>query len=292
MLKSTLLSLALVLAAAAGPALAADPTPHQIYEAVQAGQLQEAQQMIDQVLRDHPNSAQAHFDAAEVAAKRHAFAQARAELATAKRLAPGLPHENPAAVRALERQLYGSGGYYGRSTGPTVFTVPAPHRSSFPWGWILLFGGVIAFWMILRRRAAAYRSYPGAAPMGMPGPMGGPMGGPMMGGPMMGGGYGMPSGGSGILGGLASGLAVGAGVAAGEELVQHVLDGNQSGGFIPSAGASPVNYPDDSNADSGGADFGNADGSSWDDNSGGGGGWDDGGGGGWDSSGGGGDGWT
>jgi hypothetical protein len=88
----------------------------------------------------------------------------------------------------------------------------------------------------------------------------------------MGGGYGAPPpAGGGILGGLASGLAIGAGVAAGEELVHHVLDGNRDGGFIPSAGASEVGYPDNTNADMGGRDFGVSDGSSWDDDSGGGG---------------------
>jgi hypothetical protein len=46
-----------------------DATPHQIYEAAQAGRLAEAQKMVDQVLLDHPQSATAHFVAAEVDAR-------------------------------------------------------------------------------------------------------------------------------------------------------------------------------------------------------------------------------
>jgi uncharacterized protein len=269
MLKSTFVTLALILAVATGPAAwAADPTPHQVYQALVSGHLQEAQQMIDQVLKDRPDSGEAHYIAAEVAAKRGNFSYARTELATAERLEPGLPFlKDPSSANALRRQLYGGGGAVNPSP---VIRVQQPHSSGMSWlGWAVIFGGVIVLWMILRR-AFAPRVYPGP----VPGPMG--MSGPMGGGPMMGGGYGMgppPAGGSGILGGLASGLAIGAGVAAGEELVHHVLDGNRGdgGGFIPSAGASEVNYPDNTNADMGGADFGVSDSSSWDDSSGGGG---------------------
>jgi len=45
-----------------GTALAdTDPTVHQIYEAASSGHLDQAQQMMDQVLRDHPESAKAHY---------------------------------------------------------------------------------------------------------------------------------------------------------------------------------------------------------------------------------------
>jgi len=63
------LAAALTLAATTGaPALAdpaTDPTVHQIYEAAQAGHFDQAQQMLDQVLRDHPKSGKAHYVVAE-----------------------------------------------------------------------------------------------------------------------------------------------------------------------------------------------------------------------------------
>jgi len=275
MLKSTLVSLVLVLAVAAGPVLAADPSVDQIYQALRSGHPQEAQQMIDQVLTDHPQSARAHYVAAEVAAKRGNFGIAREQLATARRLAPTLPFADRYSVQELDRELS------QRSPGSVVRRVevmppvePVRHGSSVVW-WVLIGGGILLLWIILSRRAAYYRGYPGPVPGPMPGPMGPMGGGGMMPGGMMGGGMAGGGGGSGILGGLASGLAIGAGVAAGEELVHHVLDGNR-GGVIPSAGASEVvDYPDNTNADMGGNDFGVSDSGSWDDGGGGGGGGDD-----------------
>src|ERR1700761_7626120 len=95
----------------AGPVLAqADPTLHQIYEAAQAGNLTQAQQMVDQVLRDHPKSAKAHYVAAELYAREGKFPSARQELGTAQTLEPGLPFARADAVRALQREVSQSPG--------------------------------------------------------------------------------------------------------------------------------------------------------------------------------------
>jgi hypothetical protein len=265
-------TLAAVATFAALPALAdADPTSQQIYAAVEAGHLDQAQQMISQVLTDHPNSGQAHYVQAELYAREGKTAQARSELSTAEQLKPGLPFANPRAVQELKAQL---GQARGMMTGPTMMrSAPAPRP--FPWGIVLILAGVVAvLLMVFRRRNTYVQQYPGAGP-GMGGAPGtyGPGGyGPAP----MGGGGGM---GSGIAGGLASGLAVGAGVVAGEELAHHFLDGGErsSGGVIPPAEAGDSNS---SNSDMGGSDFGlNDPGSGWDD--GGGGGGDSGGGGDW-----------
>jgi uncharacterized protein len=279
MFKSLSLSLLLTLAAAAAPALAADPTPSQVYEAARNGHLAEAQQMITQVLRDHPQSAEAHYVAAEVNARAGNLALARQELDTARRLEPGLPFANPNSVQALERQLQGAATDFATGTG-------RPARA-FPWGWLLLLlGGLGLLWSLLRRRAQqpVYRTYPGApAPTttayGPNNPGYGP-GGPGYGtgpGVVPPGGTAMPGRGSGLMGGLAGGLAAGAGLAAGEELI-HRLGDRPEGGVVPDAGASE---PDPNNPGMGGQDFGVDDGSSWDDGSSGGG---DGGGGGDDWS--------
>ena len=266
MLKRLTLPLGLALVMLAGTALAADPNAHQIYLALKGGNVAEAQQMIRQVLHDHPGSAKAHFVAAEVDARASNFGLARQELAKAESIAPGLPFASAYAVRELRRQL-------GEAPGAGLARLPSARRHGSNLGWaLLLIGGVIVVWMIVRRRmaAASYNAYPGQFPGGMPpggpaGPMG-PGGFPP--------GYG-PGGGSGILGGLGTGLAMGAGMAAGEELVDHMLGGNSGGGMIPDANAGQAIDPQ-VNADMGGNDFGMSDPGSWDD--GGGGAGDDGGG--------------
>jgi hypothetical protein len=238
-------------------AQAADPTVDQVHESMAAGHLDQAQQMITQVLSHHPNSAKAHYVQAELYAKEGKTSMARVELGIAERLNPGLTSFSPRSVQELKLQL-------GLSTrGQTAPAVSEPQRErGFPWGALLIGVAVVALLMMIFRRRNTYASYPpvagpgtGAAPGGYgPAPMGGGIG-------------------SGIAGGLASGLAVGAGVVAGEELAHHFLDGGRrDGGVIPAADAaeSPM-----SNNDMGGADFGANDSGSWDDGGSGGGGGDD-----------------
>ena len=283
MLKRIASPLALVLAlACAGPVLAADATVEQVYQAARAGHLDEAQQLMDQVLKDHPTSAKAHFVEAELSAKAANLGRARTELATAQRLDPSGAFARPEALAALQRQLAGGAttrgptGYYPAAPRPAV----AERRSSTPWPIILLVvAGVAIAWALLsRRNRPQYPQYPGSVPPPPGGVPGGGYGAPPGYGPA---GYGPPGGGmgSGIVGGLASGLAIGAGVAAGEELVRHFTDrdGNRveaPPGYVP---------PPDENSNMGGNDFGVSDGgSSWDDNGGSFGGGDSGGGGGGD----------
>jgi uncharacterized protein len=250
-------------------AQAADPTMNQIYEAAAGGHLDQAQQMITQVLADHPTSAKAHYVQAELYAKEGKNSLARTELATAERLNPGLTSFSPRSVQELKSQL----GQSTRPTGSQIISMPARSEAHFPWGGLII--GLIVVGLLLmlfRRRTPQYpvMGAPGTAAGGPGAPPGyGPQGyGPGYGPAPMGGGMG-----SGIAGGLASGLAVGAGVVAGEELAHHFLDGgHREGGVIPSADAAEPGY---SNSDMGGNDFGANDPGSWDDGGGGGGGGDD-----------------
>jgi uncharacterized protein len=241
-----------------------DPTMDQIYAAAAGGHLDQAQQMITQVLADHPTSAKAHFVQAELYAREGKSTLARSELGTAEQLKPGLPFASARSVQELRAQL----GVREGTTATTIRTVPATPR--FPWGTVLILAAVVGLLLMVFRRRNSPGQYPAAGP-GMSGAPGtyGPGGyGP---GPMGGGGIG-----SGIAGGLASGLAVGAGVVAGEELAHHFLDGGRGGGVIPPAEAGESG----GNSDMGGSDFGvNDPGSGWDD-----GGGSDGGGGGGDWS--------
>jgi hypothetical protein len=237
--------------AMASPAFAdGDPTMDQIYSAARSGHLDQAQQMITQVLADHPSSSKAHYVQAELYAREGKTSLARSELATAEHLNPGLPFANPRSVQELKAQLGLSGTM--RSTAP-LESVPAERR--FPWGTVLVLAAAVGILLMVFRRRRPYVQYPAAGPG-----MGGAPGtyGPGVGPAPMGGGIG-----SGIVGGLASGLAVGAGVVAGEELAHHFLDGGRGGGVIPSAEAGESGI---GNSDMGGADFGvNDPGSGWDD---------------------------
>ena len=285
MLKRIAAPFALVVAlACAGPVLAADATVEQVYQAARAGHLDQAQQLMDQVLKDHPSSAKAHFVEAELSAKAGNFGRGRTELATAQRLDPSGAFAKPEALAALQRELAGNSG---ATRGPTGYYPAAPRPavverrpSGFPWPIILLVvAGVVIAWALLsRRNPRQYPQYPGSVP---PPPGGYPGGGygPAGYGP---GGYGPPGGGgmgSGIVGGLASGLAIGAGVAAGEELVHHFTDRDGNRVEAPPGYVPP---PPDENSNMGGNDFGVTGGDSWDDNSGGSFGGDSGGGGGGD----------
>jgi uncharacterized protein len=252
-------------------AQAADPTMNQIYDAAASGHLDQAQQMITQVLADHPNSAKAHYVQAELYAKEGKASLARAELGTAERLNPGLTSFSQRSVAELKAQLGESTGT--RATGDRMVALRERSTPHFPWGTVIILAIVVAVLFMLFRRRTPYTQYTAAGPgPGGPG-MGGAPGGYAPGygpAPMGGGGGGM---GSGIAGGLASGLAVGAGVVAGEQLAHHFLDGGQhQGGVIPSADAAE---PGLSNSDMGGNDFGANDAGSWDDGGGGGGGGDD-----------------
>ena len=215
----------------------ADPSVHDIYEAAKTGHFDQAQTMMDQVLKDHPKSAKAHYVQAELYAKQGKTALARAELAQAEQIEPGLTHENPRSVQELKSQL----GLTARpAAAPRVIGMSsAPAAPHFPWGTVLVLLAVVGvLWMLFRRRSAP-SGYPaggypaGGYPAGAPVMGGGPAGygGPGYGGPgAMGGGMG-----SGIAGGLASGLAVGAGVVAGEQLAHHFLDGDRREGVAPPA---------------------------------------------------------
>ncbi len=257
---------ALLLAASvsllSGGVLAADsPTLHQVYQAAQAGKLDEAQGMMKKVIQEHPNSGKAHYVEAEILAKQGKRSDAERELNIAQRLEPGLPFAKPQSVQELKSRL--------ATIQPTQSVVegmggaPTDPPRKFPWNLLLLGIGAIALVIFLVRAMTGRNKGPTTGyPVGTPGPTGQPaVGGGVT--PMAPAGGGL---GSSLVSGLATGAAVGAGMVAGEALAHHFMDGNK-------AAAHPAVPPPErwgassDNDNMGGADFGVADNSSWDDNS-------------------------
>jgi hypothetical protein len=237
-----------VLSLVGATAFAAEtPTVHQIYEAAQAGRLTEAQGMIQQVLKEHPDSAKAHYVDAEILSKTGRAAEARNELSTAERLEPGLPFVKPQAVEALQARIDQT------SRGPVGASPSQGTHGVFPWGWVFLGVGALAVIAFIARMTARRNGAPTVYPANY-------QGGVAPGGYMPGA-QAAPGMGSSILSGLATGAALGAGMVAGEELVRHFTEGDAN----TVAGNPPMSdsWEQDPNRQMGGTDFGMADNSDW-----------------------------
>lgn len=242
----------------------AEPTLPEVYQAIEAGQLAKADAMMQEVLKNHPNSGKAHYIASELYLKEGKLDAARNAFTQAENLAPGLPFAQPDSVQRLQTQLRAGTVPVQTNTGASsIFTSPI--------FWILiaiLIAGIVFF---MRKRPQPVQVYnaptangpypgaPGGYPPGYPGAPASGMGG-------------------GLMGSLATGAALGAGMVAGEALASHLMGGgnrmnpgvnndfNQVGGQVPDASNFGVN--DTSSWDDGGS-------SSWDDSGGGGGFMDD-----------------
>ncbi len=284
-----------VLSLAQGSSTAAsEPTIAEIYQAADNGKTDDADRMIAKVLADHPDSAKAHYVHAEVLSKEGKLAAAKAELARAEELAPGLPFVKSESAAELRQRVEGSAPAR-RSEAPPVrdsasnvsYSQPAASSSGLSPMKIGLGVLLIAALFFVFRRFAGR---PNAGPQG---PYGGNV--PQYGGPAgyaPAPGYGPPAGyppgaapqaGSGIGGALLTGAAAGLGAVAVEEAVRHFsqrdeprvfeddrrrdagIGGGNAGGFGDNLGP-------DTNADMGGNDFGISDPGSWDNGGGGGGG--------------------
>ena len=257
--RSILSALVFALAATlAASAWAAEPTLSQVYQAAESGNLAEAQRMMNDVLRAHPDSAKAHYVEAELLAKQGRMASARDELNTAERLEPGLPFAKPQAVAALRREIGSSDSFR-----PAAERVGPAAGGGIPWltlAGVALVAIIVLAFLAMRRRASATlpagggssgyipvaSAQPGsmspAAPMG---PAGGGMG-------------------SGLLGSLATGAAIGGGIVAGEALANRLIGGHTSGVASPLGSVDQMTSVPQSD-DLGGNDFGVTDSGSWDD---------------------------
>lgn len=255
-----------------------EPTLNEVYATAQAGKLDQAQLMIQQVLVSHPNSAKAFFVQAELSARQGDLNRARESLAKAERFAPGLPFAKPAAVQALRNQLTAKATSVARdalpaATPPTIAAKQPSEPSSWVWP-LLLAGGFItmAYFLFRKKAPAAGPAYPqsGLSPgqTGLGGPQTFGMGGTGAMQQPYGQNYGQPAAGSGmggrIMGGVATGLAVGAGVMAAQAIGRNLMGGNEHADTAAGNHNNQDFTPIQTNPDMGGQDFGISDGGSWD----------------------------
>lgn len=245
-----------------------DATMHQVYLAAESGKFNEAQSMKDKVLRDHPNSAKAHFVEAELLAKQGLFSNAGVELKTAEQLQPGLPFAKPEALQKLKSRISSaSHGMIQPNINIAHQSIPSAVKNWIPAVLLILGIGLIVLLIgFMSRRNSKIipsNSYAGNAPGPNMPPVGASGAGSVMGQPTTGG---M---GSGIMGNLATGAALGAGVVAGESLMHHFIDGDKNNVIseLPHNDTSPWNRSSNMSGtdDMGGIDFGIEDTSSWDD---------------------------
>ena len=230
----------------------AEATLPEVYQAVQAGQMAKADAMMKEVLQNHPNSAKAHYVAAELYLKEGKLDVARNHFLKAENLAPGLPFAQPESVQKLQMQLAGTQvAPVASSSSSSIFSNP------LFWGLIAIL--VVGIIIVMRRRKAEAVQVYNAPSAGYPGTPGGPAGYP--GGP----GYpGAPAGGmgGGLMGSLATGAALGAGMYAGQALASNLMGGHDNGHSNPNANPNLNQVGGPASLD---PNFGVRDASSWDD---------------------------
>ncbi|WP_293391343.1 tetratricopeptide repeat protein [Nevskia sp.] len=240
----------------------AEASIDEVYRTAAAGHLSEAQSMMQEVLKAHPDSAKAHFVEAELLVRQNNNGAARAELARATAIDPGLAFAKPQAVEALKTSLGAT-----HQDRPIQASGPVPSHGMSFWFWPLAAGLLIValLWKLGRNRG--FSPVPAArmaTPYGeTPSPAYGPAA------PAA-----APGVGSGLLGSLATGAAIGGGMVAGEMLVHRLLDGpsERGGGYAPTNNDRANDrdrFSDQAPADPtmGGQDFGIDNASSWDDDS-------------------------
>jgi uncharacterized protein len=228
------------------------PSPKEIQEAVDAGQIPRAESMLREVIAEKPQSAKAHYELGVLLERQERYLEAQTELKQAKTLEPSLKFTRD--PQNFEHQLehvnakVEQGALPARSTESVTHQQPAPvvHESSgtspLTLVWVLIAGLVIVA-LIVRRRAPqpTVVEVPVRTPQGFgqqytpgmpPAPGGYPSYPP---------GYGPsypPAGGSGIGSAVVGGVA---GMAAGYALAKAMEGDHPAAGMNP-AGVPPTGY--------------------------------------------------
>jgi uncharacterized protein len=251
------------------------PSMSEIYSTAQAGKLDEAQVMVQQVLISHPKSAKAFFVQAELYSRQGNFSRAKESLSMAEKYAPGLPFAKPEAVQALRAQLAPKPTSKLGSGSANSYVAPQTQSTaSISWFFpLLLVGGVIvaAYFFFRKRNAEACSESPAhPVPNGLSGPQtfGSGVGAMQPAYPQSGyTGYPQPHAepglGSRIAGGVATGLAVGAGVMAAEAIGRNLMGSSNRSAAQTDMFNSNKLEPLPTNTDMGGQNFGVNDTTRW-----------------------------
>lgn len=115
-----------------------------VYEAAQAGQLEQARRMVDTLIADNPSDAKAHFVKADVCASLRDLECVRTQLKSAKSLDASLGFASPEAVMDLETLADGRPAAQPGS------------RSEFTKGWFMaaLAVATLLAWALFKRKGA------------------------------------------------------------------------------------------------------------------------------------------
>ncbi len=235
-------------------AFAAAPGIDEVYQAAKAGKLTQAKAMMQEVLKEHPNSGRAHYVNAHILARNSEYAAAANELKQAEALSPGLTFATPKAVNDL-RALLASHVHGDPAMLPAL---SAPGNGQTNWTLILIIvSGVVGVLLITRAVSNYNRNAATLQPQyNLPNtnsvPPNPTMAPPYYGAP--------PAGNSALKTGLATGLGVAAGMVAGQAIANSLF-GNHAAPNL----TNPEVLPPDANL--GGQDFGLNDKTSWDDSS-------------------------
>lgn len=248
----------------------AEPSVTQVTQAIQGGRLDQAQSMMQEVLKAHPNSAEAQYLEAQVLTRQGQWPRAAAALQKAEQLAPGLPFVKPKVLQKFQKEL--------QSHNPRANQAAVAQKGGWSSALVFFIGlvllmAVISLFLRRRRQNAQlmYRGGPAQGPFGgmnggygPNGPGSGYPNGPMGGMPPQGGGWG-----SSLASGIATGVGVGAGLAAGQALAGSLLGGHDGAGSQGNAadndslgltdnswGDDPLASNDDFGMDDGGDDWG------------------------------------
>jgi hypothetical protein len=237
--QGQVLAVGIGLLTATGVALA-EPSVTQVTQAIQSGRLDQAQNMIQEVLAKHPNSAEAYYLESRVLARQGQWTAAGQALHRAETLSPGMPFVAPKALAQYRAELKKHGALVASTA-----TLPVATRQGGGAGRALVYFLGLVFiiaaiaWFMRRRRQQQIlmARNNGATGFGNPygpnyGPGMGPNPGGMPGGAPMAG----PGMGSGLASGLATGLGIGAGVAAGSALANGLFHHGDGGNASAPAG--------------------------------------------------------